>query len=380
MTQNILISAGEASGDLHAANLVKELKQLNPDVEVTAMGGDNLRAAGANVVIDCAELAVMGLVEVLLNYRKLKAALNQMCQIAIEQKPDLLILVDYQEFNMKLAETAKKNGVKVLFYIGPQVWAWRSHRVFKMREKIDMMAVLFPFEVDFYTQANVPVRFVGNPLVDEAKATKPKHELISDYGLNSENRVVGLLPGSRRSEINRILPIQLDSARILKRRKPELQFVLAVASTVSKQEIKTQCAGYEDLNIHIIQDVPYNVMSVCDSLMTASGTATLETGLVGIPCAITHKIASLSYAILRRMMTIDKVGLVNIVAEKSIVKEFIQNDAKPDLIAEEIMRTLDDQDYRSEMISELKQLKEKLGIAGGSKIVAELALEMMVES
>ncbi|MCW9001069.1 MAG: hypothetical protein OQK04_20325, partial [Kangiellaceae bacterium] len=180
MTQNVLISAGEASGDLHAANLVKELKRLNPEVEVAAMGGENLRAAGAKVVIDCADLAVMGLVEVLLNYRKLKAALNKMCEIVIEQKPDLLILVDYQEFNMKLAETAKKHGVKVLFYIGPQVWAWRSHRVYKMREKIDMMAVLFPFEVDFYTKANVPVRFVGIPLVDEAKASKSKLELLAE--------------------------------------------------------------------------------------------------------------------------------------------------------------------------------------------------------
>ena len=380
MTQKVLISAGEASGDLHAANLVKALLKLNPEIEITAMGGNNLRAAGAKVVLDCKELAVMGLIEVLINYRKLKAALDQMKQIVIEQKPDLLILVDYQEFNMKLAETAKQNGVKVLFYIGPQVWAWRSHRVYKMREKIDMMAVLFPFEVDFYSKADVPVRFVGNPLVDEVKSSMPKEDLINKFGLAADKKVVGLLPGSRKSEIKRILPIQLETAKRLREKTPDLQFVLAVASTINVDDVKAQCQGYQDLKITFIQDNPYDVMAVCDAIVTASGTATLETGLMGIPCVITHKIAPLSYAILRRMMTIDMVGLVNIVAEKKIVQEFIQNDAKPKLIAYEINRILSDDLYRQEMIKKLSEVKAKLGISGGSKIVAELAQEMLNES
>ncbi len=377
MNKKIVISAGEASGDLHSANLVKALKNINPNVEVSAMGGDHLRKAGANVIIDCADLAVMGLIEVLINYRKLKGALNQMIEHVLSTKPDLLILVDYQEFNMKLAEQAKKDGIKVLFYIGPQVWAWRSHRVHSMAEKIDMMAVLFPFEVDFYTKANVPVRFVGNPLVDEAKADKPKSELICQFNLEQTKKVVGLLPGSRKAEIKRILPIQLRSAKKLKQKHPNLQFVLAVASTFNINDIKAQCVGYEDLNIQFIQDSPYNTMSVCDAIITASGTATLEIGLMGVPFVITHKIAPLSYAILSRMMTIDRVGLVNIVAEKMIVKELIQNQAKPQLIADEIDQILTQDDYRQTMINEFKILKDKLGTSGGSQLVAELAQEMM---
>ncbi|TQV86631.1 lipid-A-disaccharide synthase [Aliikangiella coralliicola] len=380
MVKKVLISAGEASGDLHAANLVKKLIEIDSSVEVMAMGGDNLRDAGADVIIDCAELAVVGVVEVLINYRKIKRALDKLSEVVINQKPDLLILVDYQEFNMKLAQTAKKNGVKVLFYIGPQVWAWRPHRVHKMREKIDMMAVLFPFEVAFYENANVPVKFVGNPLVDEVKANTDKLSLINQYQLSPELKTVGLLPGSRKSEIKRILPIQLESARQLKQKHPQLQFVLAVASTLSKSEIEQQCQQYSELDIKFIRDLPYNVMSVCDAIITASGTATLETGLMEIPLAITYRISPLSYAILRRMMTIDKVGLVNIVAEKMIVKEFIQQDAVPEKIAGEISEILENDDYRENMINELKQVKQKLGIQGGSKIVAELAYQMLTNN
>ena len=377
MTQKVLISAGEASGDLHAANLVRELRKLDDQVEVTAMGGNNLRDAGANVIIDCAELAVVGIVEVLINYRKIKRALDQLAEIVRNDKPDLLILVDYQEFNMKLAEIAKASGVKVLFYIGPQVWAWRPKRVNKIRKRVDMMAVLFPFEVAFYSEANVPVKFVGNPLVDEVYANKDKDELLPQYCLSSDQPIIGLFPGSRRSEIKKIIPIQLETARYLKQKKPDLQFVLAIASTLNIEEVKSHCEAYSDLHIKFVQDRPYNIMSTCNAIITASGTATLEIGLMGIPCAITYRISPISYAIFKRMISIENIGLVNIVAEKRIVNEFIQNDAQPKKIGEEILKILHDDSYRENMISELKQVKKKLGAEGGSRNVAELAHNML---
>lgn len=380
MTYKVLISAGEASGDLHAANLVKELKSIDSAIDVTAMGSKNLRSAGADVVIDCADLAVVGLIEILVNYRKIKKAFNQLADIVAKQKPDLLILVDYQEFNIKLAKVAKQHNVKVLFYIGPQVWAWRPNRVHKFRKRVDMMAVLFPFEVKYYEDADVPVEFVGNPLVDEVYAEADKSTLLKNYGLNGERKIIGLFPGSRRGEIHKILPIQLETARYIKQKHPQIQFVLAVASTLDKSEIESQCNDYQDLGITFVQDLPYNVMSICDAIVTASGTATLEIGLMEIPSAITYRISSISYAIFKRMVTIKNVGLVNIVAEKEIVKEFIQNDAVPDKIGEEICRIMEQRVYRENMINNLKKVKQKLGKQGGSRNVAQLAFKMLQKS
>jgi lipid-A-disaccharide synthase len=379
MTKNIIISAGEASGDLHASNLVRHLRALDSELSFTAMGGAHLREADVDVVIDCNELAVIGLIEPLLKIRKIFKVLNQMRELVINTKPDLLILVDYQAFNMKLAKTAKDNGVKVLFYIGPQIWASRPKRVFKLKERVDMMAVLFPFEVPFYETAKVPVKFVGNPLVDEVKTNADKPELFSQYNLDPNRKVIGLLPGSRKGEIDKVLPIQLASAKLLKAKYPDIQFVLAVASSFDKEFLEQQCADYSELNIKCIKDLPYNVISVCDAIITASGTATLEVGIMGVPFAITYKISPISYAILRRIMTVDKIGLVNIVAEKNVIKEFVQQEAVPQNIANEIIQILEDEKYRTTMVKELSLLKAKLGASGGSQAVAKLAYEMLTD-
>jgi lipid-A-disaccharide synthase len=377
MPKNILISAGEASGDLHAANLVKALHKIDDSIKVRGMGGEKLVEAGVDILVDCSDIAVVGIVEVLMNYRKIMKVLNQLRDELRNNPPDLLILVDYQEFNFKLAQTAKECGVKVLFYISPQVWAWRPHRVHKMGERIDMMAVLFPFEEKFYKKANVPVQFVGNPLVDEAKASKSKADAIKTYDLDASKKIVGLFPGSRRSEIKRVLPIQLKTAELLKKKHSELQFILPVASTLKKEEFSACMTKYAGLNIKLVKDNPYDVMQVCDTIITASGTATLEIALMGIPNAITYKISPLSYFILKRMVTIDNIGLVNIVAEKNIIKEFIQSDAQPQSICNEIDRILCDEAYRNNMITELNAVKEKLGKKGGSDNIARLAFDML---
>ncbi len=372
-----MVVAGEASGDMHAANFVRALHKIDDSIKVHGMGSEQLRDAGADLLIDCSDIAVVGLVEVLANYSKIMHALNTLRDSLRSDPPDLLVLVDYQEFNFKLAQTAKELGIKVLFYISPQVWAWRQHRVHKIGKLIDMMAVILPFEEQFYLDANVPVRFVGNPLVDEAKPNKDRQACFEEYGLSESKTVVGLFPGSRRSEIKRVLPIQLAAAEKLQQQKPELQFILPVASTLNKTEFEACLQKYSHLNVVLVKDLAYNVMQCCDAIITASGTATLEIALMGIPSCITYKIAHISYFILRHMVKVDHIGLVNIVAGKRIVNEFLQYDAKPQAIADEILHILDDDDYRNNMISELNQVREKLGKTGGSNNLAELALEML---
>jgi lipid-A-disaccharide synthase len=377
MPKTIMISAGEASGDLHAANLVVALHKIDSGIHVKGMGGEKLRAAGVDILVDCSDIAVMGIVEVLIKYRKILRVLNQLRDELRKQPPDLLILVDYQEFNFKLAQTAKQCGVKVLFYIGPQVWAWRSHRVFKMGKRIDMMAVLFPFEEKFYAKANVPVRFVGNPLVDEAKASKSKQASIETFKLDSNRQTIGLFPGSRQAEIKRILPIILDAAVLLKQKHPQLQFILPIASTLKKEHFSDYMKLYASLDIKLVKDNPYDVMQVCDAIITASGTATLEIALMGIPNVITYKISTISYFILKHMITIDNIGLVNIVAEKRIVEELIQHKAQAQLLYKEIDKILGDDVYRNKMVKELNAVKEKLGKKGGAENIARLALDML---
>ncbi len=377
MPKTVRISAGEASGDLHAANLVKALHKIDDSIKVMGMGSDKLREAGADIIIDCADIAVVGIVEVLANYRKIKQALNTLADALRKNPPDLLILVDYQEFNFRLAKIAKEAGVKVLFYISPQVWAWRPHRVHTIGKLIDMMAVLFPFEEKFYQNANVPVTFVGHPLVDEARPNKTREESFAAYQLDNTKPVVGLFPGSRKGEIKRVLPVLLQAASLLKNKHPDVQYILPVASTLNKSDIEADLSGFESLGIHVVKDRSYNIMQVCNSIMTASGTATLEIALMGIPSAIVYRIAPLSYFILKRMVTIDNIGLVNIVAEKNIVREFIQHEARPQQIANEIDRLLSDNNYRNNMITELNKVREKLGKEGGSLNVAQLAYEML---
>jgi lipid-A-disaccharide synthase len=377
MTKTIMISAGEASGDLHAANLIKALHRIDPSIKSKGMGSDKLRDAGVEILVDCADIAVVGIVEVLANYHLIKQALNKLVDEIRRSPPDLLILVDYQEFNFRLAKIAKQHGIRVLFYISPQVWAWRPHRVHKIGKMIDMMAVLFPFEEKFYRNANVPVTFVGHPLVDETRPDKTPAECFDDYRLNENKKIIGLFPGSRKGEIKRVLPVLLDAAELLKNKHRDIQFILPVASTLNTQYIQSFLTGHSHLDIRVIKDRSYNIMQICHAIMTASGTATLEIALMGIPNVIVYRVAPISYFILKRMITIDNIGLVNIVAEKNIVREFIQDEANPERIATEVDRLLYDDTYRENMIDELAKVKEKLGKEGGSNNIAQLAYDML---
>lgn len=361
---------------MHAAHLIKELQSLNPSVSFSGMGGLNMKNTGADIFIDADELAVVGIVEVLAKYGLIKKALNTLKQHLKQNRPDLLILIDYQEFNQKLAAYAKSIGIKVLFYIGPQVWAWRPKRVHKMARIVDQMAVIFPFEVPLYQTADVAVEFTGHPLVDEVIPDKTLAQARSLLGLQDQV-TVGLFPGSRTGEIQNVLPVMLETAKILKAHDANLQFTLPIASTLNKDSFDAYQGDIDALDIHLIQNNSYDVMQACDAIMTASGTATLEIGLMEIPMIIVYRISSLSYAILKRMVKIKHIGLVNILSDKEIVREFIQGNAKPDDIAREIIKILDDDNYNKIMREHLGLLRQKLGEGGGSKNVARLALKML---
>ncbi len=374
--KTIVIVAGEASGDAHAASLVEELKKIDNSISFRGMGGDLLRKAGVDVFIDMAKLSVMGFVEVLLKYNYIKSELNKLKQNIAKQPPDLLILVDYQEFNQRLAAYAKSIGIKVLFYIGPSVWAWRPKRVYKMGKIVDHMAVILPFEKELYADAKVPVTFTGHPLTNEVVKDKTRQQARELLQLK-EQTTVGLFPGSRSGEIKRILPVLLESAKQIIKQKPEIQFVLPVANTISKEELAPFQSQLDELPVFTTKENFYDVVQSCDVIITASGTTTLEIGLLQVPMVITYKVSPISYYIIKALAITQFVGLVNIVSQKSVVKEFIQHQATASNISEETLHLLNDHKYYETMKHELSLLRHQLGDGDGSKSVAELAWKML---
>ena len=367
--------AGEASGDDHAGGVARELKALLPDAELFGVGGAKMRAAGVETLVDVSELAVMGLVEVLKQYRRLTGILDRVRGELRRRRPDLLILTDYPGFNLRLAETAKELGVPVLFYVSPQVWAWRPGRVKKIGERVDHMAVLFPFETAIYEEAGIPVTFVGHPLADEVKVELTPAEARARLGVEGGGPVVALLPGSRGSEVKLLLPLMIDAASALLARRPGTRFLLAQAATLDDEAFRA--VEESGLPIQRIANDPRTVMRAADAVITASGTATLEIALVGTPMVIVYKMAPLTFAIMRRLMTIEHVGLANIVSGEEVVRELLQKDATPEAVAAEVERILDDAPYREEMVKKLAEVREKLSTEGASRKVAEVAVGML---
>jgi lipid-A-disaccharide synthase len=372
-----MIIAGEASGDLHAGKLIRTTKQKDPDIHFYGIGGDNMRAAGAEILIDSREMAVVGLIEIWEHRKVIFGALKQMRDSISKNPPDLLILVDYPEFNLRLAKHAKKHGVKVLFYISPQIWAWRQYRVKKIKRLVDMMAVVFRFEEAFYLNHDVPVEFVGHPLVKEVKTSKDKAELLNDFGLVAGKPVIGLLPGSRRSEIKRLIRIILESARLTKQQLEQAQFILPLADTLDESEITPELEQYPELNIKVVKNRAYDVIASCDVVLTVSGTVTLEIALLKTPMVIINKVAWLTYLIVKRMLKIKHIGLCNIVANKRIAPELLQHEANPAKISALLVDLVNKPAQREAMRNELAEIETLLGAEGGIENIADLSLRML---
>lgn len=372
----IMMVAGEASGDHHAANLYRELRQRHPGIRAFGMGGADMREAGVDLLYDSTDIAVIGIGEILRHYGEIRRALKQMQQAVCEQKPDLLICVDYKEFNLKLAEHARRCGVKVLFYVSPQVWAWRPGRVRKYGRAVDMMAVIFPFEVPFYEEHRIPVRYVGHPLAGKVRASVSAQEFRTELGLDGDSPLIGLLPGSRGNEIKRLLPLMLEAAAQIRQRHPRASFVLPQASSVSDGQLEPYLRD-SPVDVIRVRKRTYDAINACDAVLTSSGTATLEIALLGVPMVITYKVSPLSYAIMSRLIRIPDIGLANIVAGHRVVQEYVQDAATPQALANEIDRLLDDETYAQGVRGELQRVRRLIGEENGTDKLADVVEEML---
>ncbi len=376
--KKILIVAGEASGDLHGAKVAEALLRLDPEIQVWGMGGEQLRRVGAEILIDSSRLAVVGITEVLGRMGSLYRAYRNLRGLIQRKEISLLILIDFPDFNLLLARVAKDARVPVLYYISPQVWAWRSGRTKKIAQRVQKMAVIFPFEVPLYREAGLEVQFVGHPLMDAfgpgstpASSAPPQKDWKG-------NPLIALLPGSRHKEVISLLPEMVRGAQIITRRKPEAQFLLALAPAMSSDEIRKFLPS-SGAAITLVEGKTYQTIRAADLVIVASGTATLETAILGKPMVITYRVSPLSYWVGRAMIKVKWIGLANIVAGRTLVPELIQEEARGERIAEEAMRILDDEPYREEMIGGLAEVGRKLGTPGAAERVAKMALEMMGE-
>jgi len=374
--QRVMIVAGEASGDIYGADLVREAHLLDPGLQFFGIAGARMREAGVATVVDSADMAVMGLVEVVKHYRVISSAFTTLKKILIEEPPDLLVLIDYPGFNLRLAKVAKKAGVKVLYYISPKVWAWKAGRIRTIAARVNHIAVIFPFEVPLYEKVGLPVTFVGHPLLDLVTVTMNRDEAAGSFDLNPACKIVGLFPGSRRSEIERILPTILESARCVQQQFPDVQFVLPLASTLQDDDVLTQLAA-SGLRVKITRERIHDLIRACDAVISVSGTVTLEVALIGTPMVIIYKLAPLTYLLAKRLVRIEHIGLCNIVAGETVVKELIQHDASPANISAEIGQILGNALYADEIRRKLSAVRSQLKCGGASENVARLALSLM---
>lgn len=373
--KKVMIVVGEASGDLHGAHLVKSLFERDPSLEIFGVGGERLKREGVKVTFDVANLTGMGLTELVGNLKSLWRAYRELQRTLREERPNLLILIDFPEFNLRLARLAKRLEVPVLYYIAPQVWAWRKGRIHKIARSVDQMAVVFPFEVPLYEREGVRVKFVGHPLLDVVRATWSRETTLIHHGLEPSKFTVALLPGSRRREVAYHLPTMMEAVDRLSRQM-EVQFILVRANTVVRHDLE-QMVGQAPAKVSISDGDAYNVLEACDLAWTASGTATLETALMLRPMIIVYRMSWLTYNLARLLVRVKHIGMVNIIAGEEVVPELIQTELTAERIVAESQAILQHAGLRDRMVEKLAEVRGKLGSPGAAGRVAEIALSMM---
>ncbi len=374
-----MIIAGEASGDLHGSKLVRAMREKNKALFFCGIGGPALENAGVRVVVDSRQLSVVGITEVFSKMPSLFKGISVAKKLLKSLHPDLLILIDFPDFNLHVAAFAKKLNIPVLYYISPQVWAWRTGRVKKMRRLVDHVAVILPFEEDFFKKYNVPVTFVGHPLLDtDFYETDPRTEKKTESDNDQPKTVIGLLPGSRDREISRHLPIMLEAARHLSNRLQNLSFIVSIAPSVERRLVEKivekhfKIADFEYSNEYVGK-----VFEKSRLVIAVSGTVTLEAAIAGVPMVIIYKVSPVSYWLARAMAKVKHIGLVNLIAGKALVPELIQDKASPENIADTVLGMLSDTAGLERLRNELLSVRDVLGGTGVSDRVADLAISML---
>jgi lipid-A-disaccharide synthase len=371
-----MIIAGEASGDARGAALVRAIKDRLPDAEFIGLGGDAMAAAGVEVLVHARDLAVVGFTEVIPRLRFFRKVLKDTARRISGDKPDLLILVDFPDFNLRLAKAGRRAGVPVFYYIAPQIWAWRQGRVKHLRRFVDRLAVLFPFEPDWFAARGVRVDFVGHPLYDEVPLLG-RAEARSRLGIDPPGRLVGLLPGSRWSEVGRILPEFLEAARALRDDEPDLEFLLPVAQTIDGDWVRAK-VDESGLPIHLFHGRNHEVMSAADLALTASGTATVELALCATPMVVVYKGSRLNELVVRLLVRgVAHAAMVNLIAGREIVPELLQHAAQARFIARRARNILDDPERYARMKRDLEQVRSSLGPGGAAERAAGIAQKML---
>jgi lipid-A-disaccharide synthase len=374
---DIMISCGEASGDLYAGALVEELRRAEPGARVFGFGGDRLAAAGAELIGDYRGHTVTGLVEVIKHLPGTYRLYRQLVAAARERRPDVFVAIDFPDFNFKLGQAIHALGIPVVYYISPQLWAWRPGRLRTMKAFVDRVLPIFPFEEKVYRDAGIPVEFVGHPLIDLATARDDRATFLRGLGLRGDAPTVALLPGSRPNELREILPDLVAAARLVRRDVPGVQFVLARAPHLADDLLEPAIRATRDadaLPLAMVEGRADDVLASADVVLTASGTATVQTALHERPMVIVYRLSKLTYAIGRPFVKIDTFGMVNLVADRKIAPELIQDDFTPEAAAREIVTLLTDEQARSRMIEAIRDVKRKLGGPGASRRAAEAIL------
>ena len=373
--KRVLIIAGEASGDLYGGNLVKAIRTVDPSIYFVGMGGSHMREAGVRLLRHAEEMAVVGLpggkrlFTIFEAFRELKGSL-------VRWRPDLIILIDYPEFNLMMAGRAKRHGIPVMYYVSPQIWAWRSKRIDTIRRRVDRMVVILPFEKTLYQEAGVEVSFVGHPLLDLIEVKNGEGSLCRQYSKNGSYKLIGLLPGSRSSEISKLLPLMLDTAAILVEMIPNIHFLVPLAPTISRDQVNPHLNG-RNLPLTVVKDSTHEVIRACEMIVAASGTVTLEAAILGTPLVVVYKVNPLTYWFGKRLVKVNHVALVNIIAGETVAPELIQHQVTPELIARESMKIFNDDERKVWIKGRLRDVRRELGTPGASDKAAAIALELM---
>jgi lipid-A-disaccharide synthase len=379
----LMIVAGEASGDAHAAALVKALGEMSPETDLTFFGsaGPKMREAGVEAVIKADDLAIVGIPEIARALPMFWQTFRKLKEAAIQRKPAAVILVDFPDFNLRLARSLKKAGLKVIYYISPQLWAWRKYRAQIIRNYVDLLLTILPFEKDWYAELDIDhVEYVGNPLAGEVRANLSKEEFCRSYDLDAAKPIVALLPGSRHKELARILPVLLEATTLISRRVKDCQFVVALAGNRSESEVKQIAVKLErsgvklpEENIRVARNQTLNALAAADAAIVTSGTATLETAIIGTPMAIVYKTSSFNFKTLRPLIDVPHFGLINLIAGERLARELIQDELTPAELCDEVVELLKPESNR-EMREKLRQIVNTLGDGGASKRAAEVIL------